>query len=180
MSKNKKERTHVLSTRIDDKSVGDAIRFIANVNSDDDYREKEYRKYKRKPIHLILNTYGGSVYDGLGLIGAIERSKTPVHITVMGTAMSMGLFILAAGHKRIVSRHATLMYHQLSVFLRDKLEGIKDAVKESERLEKVCETILFERTGLTPKHLQPYKTQKKEWYLGAEEAKKLKIIDKII
>lgn len=180
MSKNKKDRTYILSTRIDEKSVGEAIKFISNVNGDDQFRSQEYRKYKRRPIHLILNTYGGSVYDGLGLIGAIERSRTPVHVTVLGTAMSMGLFILASGHKRIMSRHATLMYHQLSVFLRDKLEGIKDAVKESERLEAVCEQILFERTGLTPKALQPYKTQKKEWYIAAEEALKLKIVDKVI
>lgn len=175
-----KERTLLLGERVSQKSVSDLIKSIHSINRDDEEKVKELKKFKRKPIQLMLNTYGGSVYDGLALISAIELSETPVHITVIGSAMSMGLFILASGEKRMASKHATIMYHQLSGIAWDKLEGIKDNVKEWKRIEKVCEKILFKNTSIMKEHLAPYKKRKKEWFITPKEALKLGIIDEII
>ena len=180
MTKTPKERTIIFSEGVNQKSVSDVIKSIHSINRDDKQKEKEFKKFKRHPIQLILNTYGGSVYDGLALISAIELSETPVHITVIGSAMSMGLFILVSGEHRSASKHATIMYHQLSAFAWDKLEGIKNDVKEWERIEKVCENILFKNTKLTSQHLKEYKKRKKEWFITPKEAMKLGIIDKII
>ena len=94
--------------------------------------------------------------------------------------MSMGLFILVAGHKRFMGPHSTIMYLQISMLEWDTLEGLKNSLKEGERLEKVCEDILFKRTKLTKKEIEPYKKEKKEWYLGASEALKWKIVDKVL
>lgn len=180
MNKTPKERTIIFSEGVNQKSVSDVIKTINAINRDDEEKEKEFKKFKRKPIQLMLNTYGGSVYDGLALISAIELSETPVHITVIGSAMSMGLFILSAGDKRMASKHATIMYHQLSAFAWDKLEGIKNNVKEWQRIEKVCEKILFKKTKLTSQHLASHKKRKKEWFIAPKEALQLGIIDKII
>lgn len=175
-----KARILIHGSEISSKTVSDTIKSIVDYNIDDDLKAKAYKKYKRRPINLLFNTYGGSVYAGLALISAIEQSKTPVHIQVTGTAMSMGLFILAAGHKRTATRFSTIMYHQMSVFAVGKLEGVKDSMKEWKRLEKVCESYLFERTKIKSKHITPYKKEKKEWFISPEEALKLDIIDEII
>jgi len=180
MSKIPRERTIILSQQIDQKAVNDVVKLIFDVNRSDDLKQKDYKKFKRKPIELILNTYGGIVYDGLALINAIETSKTPVHITALGSAMSMGLFILVSGHKRFINRNATVMYHQISSFSWGKIESLRNDIKEAERLEGICENILFAKTKITPKDLKPFKKRQKEWYLNAKEAKKLGIVDKII
>lgn len=175
-----KQRTLIISDGIDQKLVGDISRSIFDINHDDDEKEADYRDWKREPIRLMLNTYGGSVYDGIGLINAIELSRTPVHTYVMGSAMSMGMFILVAGHRRFAAPYSTIMYHQLSVFAWDKLEGIKDHIKEAERLEKVCEDILFRRSHLTLEAIENYKKQKSEWYITPEVALDLGIVDEIL
>lgn len=180
MAKLQKDRLHVFSQPINQKSVQELIKAIAETNAVDDDKSGHFKKYKRKPIQIIFNTNGGSVYEGLGLISAIQWSKTPVHVTVMGRAMSMGLFILMAADKRMISSYSTLMYHQITTASWDKIEGLKATLKESERLEKVCENLLFKRSEITPEHLKPYKQQKKEWYITPKEALKLGLVDKVI
>ncbi len=178
MSKSK--RIFIISSQINQKSVSEIIESIFEINHEDDHKREQYKNYKREPVKLLLNTYGGSVYDGLGLIGAIEQSTTPVHITCLGSAMSMGLFILVSGHKRFIHKYSTVMYHQISNFVYDKLEGIKLDLEESQRLEKVCEEILLRHTFITKEQLDDFKERKAEWFIPADEAFKLGIVDKIL
>ena len=62
--------------------VEEVIKDIFEINFDDDEKEEIYKEWKRTPIRLFINSYGGSVYDGLALIDVIRRSKTPVHAAV--------------------------------------------------------------------------------------------------
>jgi len=178
MSKSK--RIFIISSPINQKSVSEIIESIFEINHEDDQKREQYKNYKREPVKILLNTYGGSVYDGLGLIGAIEQSTTPVHITCLGSAMSMGLFILVSGHKRFMHKYSTVMYHQISSFVYDKLEGIKLELEEAQRLEKVCEGILLRHTFITKEQLDDFKERKAEWFIPANEAFKLGIVDKIL
>jgi len=175
-----KDRILMLGEDVDQGSVKDIIKSIYDINLDDEEKEATYQEYDRLPIHLILNTYGGSVYDGLGLIGAIELSTTPVVVTCLGSAMSMGLFILASGHHRRAHHLSTIMYHEMSMGSFDKLEGIKKDMEEAARLEEMCDEILFKRTKLKAKDLLPYKERKRDWYFSAKDAHKFGIIDEII
>lgn len=47
-----------------------------------------------KPIEIILNTIGGSLFDGATLCNIIDNLKTPTTITVMTYAYSMGALYL--------------------------------------------------------------------------------------
>ena len=175
-----KERILILGEDVDQGSVKDLIKSIYDINLDDEEKECTYQEYDRTPIHLILNTFGGSVYDGLGLIGAIELSTTPVVVTCLGSAMSMGLYILASGHHRRAHHLSTVMYHEMAIGAWDKLEGIKKDMAEAKRLEEMCDGILFKRTHLKPKDLQVHKERKGDWYFSAADALKYGIIDEII
>ena len=73
------KRDLLLSDRISQGTVKDIIKDIFEINFDDDEKEEIYKDWERKPIQLFINSYGGSVYDGLALIDVIKRSKTPVH-----------------------------------------------------------------------------------------------------
>jgi ATP-dependent Clp protease protease subunit len=126
----RKNRVLFLGEEIDQDSVKEIIKSIYEFNMEDEQSEAIFSEYERQPIHLILNTYGGSVYDGMGLIGAIDISRTPVIVTCIGSAMSMGLLILASGHYRRIHSYSTAMYHQISSVSYDKLEGIKKDIQE--------------------------------------------------
>jgi len=50
-----------------------------------------------KPIHLYINSPGGVVTSGFAMYDTMRYIKAPVHTVCMGTACSMGSFLLMAG-----------------------------------------------------------------------------------
>ena len=72
-------RKILLSENINAASVKDIITKIMEINNDDDLKEEDYKNWERKPIKLFINSFGGSVYDGLALVDIIKQSKiTPL------------------------------------------------------------------------------------------------------
>lgn len=155
------------------------IKAIVEINYQDAYYSKEMANYEPEPIQLIINSYGGSLYDGLGILGAMEASVTPIHTTCYGSAMSMSLYILAAGDHRRASRYATLMYHEPSTEVNDKMSSIEIELQEGKRLEALCDSILFEKTNLKKKEIAD-KKKKGDWFFTPEIAKQKGVIDEII
>ena len=172
-----KNRELFISERISQGSVRDIIKDIFEINRDDDKKEKIYKDWERTPIKLFINSYGGSVYDGLALVDVIKRSKTPVHTICIGSCMSMALWIWLAGEKRLVGEMSTLMFHDLSVFAIDMTEGIKQELVEMLRLQNLLVTEITQKSLVTEEMLKDYITRKAEWYIPAEEAIKLKLAD---
>lgn len=170
-------RKILLSENINASSVKDIITKIMEINNDDDLKEADYKDWERKPIKLFINSFGGSVYDGLSLIDIIKQSKTPVHTISIGSSMSMGLWIYLAGHKRFVGENATLMFHDISTVVWDKTEGIKQEVKEMERLQAMLSQHITSTSLVKQDTLDDYITRKAEWYIPSDEAIKLKLAD---
>lgn len=50
-----------------------------------------------KPIHLYINSPGGAITSGLAIYDTMQYIQVPVHTLCMGTARSMGSFLLMAG-----------------------------------------------------------------------------------
>ena len=175
---NPMERKLYLKENVDEKSVMPLIEAIHRINDDDAEKEKEYIGWEREPIQLYIYTYGGVCYAGFALIDAIRASKTPVHTIVLGTAMSMGIFIFNAGHKRLIGEHATLMYHDVSLHLDNEMtEGIKIELAEGLRLQKMGIQFLTEYSLVEESVINDYINRKADWFIPAEEAIRLKIAD---
>jgi ATP-dependent Clp protease protease subunit len=174
-------RSVVLSNDIDNESVEEVIQFILDVNEHDDEQESVTKDYERKPIKLIINSFGGVIYDGFALIGIIENSTTPIHTYCYGVAMSMALPIFAAGHTRFMSKYSTLMYHEaLTSHLDMKFSLIKDDMDECNRLMRQYDEYLLSRSLITQKQLDEVKKSRRDWYFTASEALKLELIEAII
>lgn len=148
---------------------------LFEINEDDRQKEELYKNWERTPIKLFINSYGGSVYDGLALIDVIKRSKTPVHTICVGSCMSMAFWIWLAGAKRLVGERATLMFHDISTFAVDKTEGIKQELTETLRLQKMLVSEIVGCSVVEEETLQDYITRKAEWYIPAAEAISLKL-----
>lgn len=180
MTEEKKNRHFYLGESVSESSMKELIKSIREINRYDDEQAKKTIDYEREPIELIVSSYGGSVYDGFGLVDTIELSKTPVHTVGIGKMMSMGFIILIAGHKRSMTKRATAMYHQISTGVWAELEKIKRTAEECERLEKIYDDFVLARTNLMKEKLDDVKGRCQDWYISADEAKKLGIVDEII
>lgn len=170
-------RKILLSDNIKAETVRDIITKIMEINYDDDLKEADYKDWERKPIKLFINSFGGSVYDGLALVDIIKQSKTPVHTISIGSSMSMGFWIYLAGHKRYVGENATLMFHDISTWIWDKSESIKQELNEILRLQKIICNEVINTSLVKQETLDDYITRKAEWYIPADEAIKLKLAD---
>jgi ATP-dependent Clp protease, protease subunit len=68
----------------------------------------------KKPIHLYINSPGGVVTSGLAMYDTMHYIRAPVHTLCMGTARSMGSFLLMAGEpgERSALPNASIHIHQ--------------------------------------------------------------------
>ena len=68
----------------------------------------------KKPISLYINSPGGVVTSGLAMYDTMRYIRAPVHTLCMGTARSMGSFLLMAGEpgQRAALRNASVHIHQ--------------------------------------------------------------------
>lgn len=175
MAKAKGVRRDILiSKSITDECVQEVIEKIMNINYSDSQLEEDYGdKYEREPIRLFINSFGGSVYDGMALVDTMLYSKTPVHTISLGSSMSIGLDIFMAGHKRFISQNTTLMYHEIGGRVYGQLEGMKLSLEEYERLGKIGDSFITSKTKVTQEMLDDYKKRKAEWYISSEEAIRL-------
>lgn len=177
--KDNNSRNIVLSSDITASSVADIIESILDINTLDDELEEDLQDYDREPIKLVVNSFGGSVYDGFALIAAIEHSRTPIHGYCYGSAMSMGFIIYISTHVRFAHKTATLMYHEISDMFWGNITNAKQNLKECDRLQKVYDDYVLSRTKIPVDKMSEYKARKEDWYMSAQEAAKYKIIHKI-
>ena len=173
-------RNLVLSASITDTTVCEIIESILDINSADDELSAELADYKREPIKLVINSFGGSVYDGFALIAAIEQSKTPIHGYAYGSAMSMAFAIYISTHVRFAHKTTTFMYHEISDYFYDNITGAKQNIKECERIQKVYDNYVTSRTLLPIEKMRVMKDKKEDWYISAQEALKYKVVHKIL
>lgn len=134
----------------------------------------------KEPIQLIINSPGGDIYSGLGLIDVIQTSETPIHTICHGSVMSMALIVYVAGHYRLAGRYATFMYHEASYQNEGKLKYHKQELKEAERIELICNEFLISRSNLSDTQIDNVINKRKDWYFNATDALEYGIIDKIL
>jgi len=178
------ERKLFLAKQIDQSSINEITKAIIHINEEDEYITKIYAahdlEYKSKPIKLYIDSYGGAVYQCLGLLGIIKASKIPIHTIVTGCAMSCGFLISISGHRRFGYPKSTYLYHQVSAGVRGTVNEMEESVIEAKKLQEMIEEITLERTKITSKKLNKVYKTKTDWFIRTKEALNLGIIDEVL
>jgi len=178
------DRNLYFTKQVEQNSIGDLTQKIIEINEDDMRLAKIYAfhdiEYKPKPIKIYIDSYGGNVYQCFGLLSVMKRSKTPIHTIVTGCAMSCGFMMLISGHKRFAHELSTPLYHQVSSAAWGKLKDMEQDVEEAKRLQKIIENITLDRTNISKSKLKEVLEQKIDWFMSAEEALKLGVVDEIL
>ncbi|KAG2023753.1 ATP-dependent Clp protease proteolytic subunit [Coprinopsis cinerea AmutBmut pab1-1] len=140
-----------------------------------------------KPIHLYINSPGGSVTAGLAIYDTMQYVSAPIHTYGLGLAASMGSLLLAAGAKgrRHCLPNASIMIHQPSGGASGQATDIAIHAKEILRIRQLL-------TGIYQRHcakegeteaagLKRFETAlERDYYMTAQEALEFGIVDGIL
>ena len=142
-------------------------------------------KNPKKPIHLIINTFGGEVDDTFMLYDLMKYVPTPIHTVGLGKIMSAGCLLLAAGTKgeRKIGKNARIMYHCGWDNIGGTLFEMKSSLEAFEKQENQYDRRFSEETGLSLAEVEKLYNKHgptADAYISAEEAIKLGICDSLI
>ncbi|HEU5121244.1 MAG TPA: ATP-dependent Clp protease proteolytic subunit [Candidatus Saccharimonadales bacterium] len=134
----------------------------------------------KKDIKLYINSPGGVVYDGFAIYDTIQFISPDVQTIGIGLQASMGAFLLSSGTKgkRYALPNSRIMIHQPSGGTRGKMTDQEITLREGLFLKKRLNEILAENTGQKLSKIEL--DMERDFWMGAEEAKKYGIIDEVI
>lgn len=135
-----------------------------------------------RPIHLVVNTYGGSVDEAMAVYDAMKMCAAPIHTVGLGKVMSAGCLLLAAGTRghRVLGANARLMYHGGTEVQGGDLPSQKNNVKEFERTERLYDRLVAKETGRSLSEVEKlYKPRRLDRYLSATQAKRFGFADRV-
>ncbi len=132
------------------------------------------------PIHLYINSPGGSVYSGLGIYDMMKYVSCPVYTYCLGLAASMGSLLLAAGEAghRYCLPHSRIMIHQPLGGAQGQCSDIQIQAKEIQDLKDELNRIYVLHTGMNMEKVE--KATDRDNYLSPTLAQEMGLIDKII
>jgi len=130
-------------------------------------------------ITLLLNTNGGDVYEALGIIDYMESLEVPVNVIARGRAMSAGAMILCCGTGvRAAAKSTSIMIHESSAEVYGKSADLKANADHIEALDEDFYKVMETKTKQSEDFWR--KSCRKDFYMSAEKAKELGLIDEVI
>lgn len=136
------------------------------------------------PVTLILNCIGGSVSDGFFLANYISQYKKPLNIIALGYSASMAATLLAAGGKNDnVTRYCYpstygLIHDGQVAIQASESKTAADIMAFNDSIDQQMRQFFIDNTNITAEEYDAH--TRHQWFLSAEEMKKLGLIDKII
>ena len=132
-------------------------------------------------IEIYIDSPGGSVYSGLGLLDVMDYVKPDIVTMNTGLAASMAAVILCSGTKgkrKSLKRSRTMIHQPLGYGGYAQASDMEIEAKEINSLKKELYEIISERTGQT--YDKVYKDSDRDYWMTAQDAKKYGMIDEII
>ncbi|KAK2462102.1 hypothetical protein APHAL10511_006565 [Amanita phalloides] len=140
-----------------------------------------------KPIHLYINSPGGSVTAGLAIYDTMQYVSSPIHTYGLGMAASMGSLLLAAGErgKRHCLPNASIMIHQPSGGASGQASDIAIHAKEILRIRHLLTSIYQKHcekdNEAVAEGLARFENAlERDYYMTAQEAMEFGIVDGIL
>lgn len=165
-----KERIIFLHDEVDQNSASLVVAQLLFLESED----------PKKDITLYINSPGGHVTAGMAIIDTMHHIKPDVSTICTGMAASMGALILSQGvkGKRFVLPNSEVMIHQPLGGIQGQASDIaitaQNILKTKDRINKM----LAEACGKTVSQIE--KDSDRDYWMGADEAKKYGIVDVVL
>ena len=135
-------------------------------------------KIPSPPIHLHIQTQGGSLYHTLYMIDLIQNLDSDVYTYVDGFAASAGTLMSVVGKKRFMTNHSLMLIHQLSGTDSGKFNELQDQMSNMSILMSMILDIYLKHTKINKETLQ--ELLQKDLWLDSETCLKYGLVDEII
>ena len=132
-----------------------------------------------KPIAMYINSPGGVVTSGLAIYDTMQWVKCPIATVCMGTAYSMGSFLLMAGSagQRIALPNASILVHQPSGGFQGPASDIQRHAEDIIKTKRRLNTLYAKHCGRTYEEVE--RTLDRDHFMTAEEAKEWGLVDQV-
>ncbi|AEQ51824.1 ATP-dependent Clp protease proteolytic subunit [Pelagibacterium halotolerans] len=134
----------------------------------------------KKPIQMYINSYGGVVTSGLAMYDTMQFIRSPVHTLCMGTARSMGSFLLMGGEAgfRAALPNASLHVHQPLGGFQGQASDMLIHSDEMQRTKKRMIELYAKHCGRSYEEVE--KTLDRDRFMTPQEGKEWGLIDTIM
>jgi ATP-dependent Clp protease protease subunit len=133
----------------------------------------------KKDISLYINSPGGSVSAGLGIVDTMNHIKPDVSTVCVGLAASMGSIILSQGAKgkRYALPNAEIMIHQPWGGAEGKASDIEITARHILKTRDRLNRMLAKASGQPLSQIE--KDTDRDFFMDAVESKKYGLIDEV-
>ena len=138
-----------------------------------------------KEIFLYINSPGGSITDGMGIVDTMNYIKCPVSTICVGLAASFGAVLLANGEKgkRFATPNSEILIHQPLIGgqgggISGQATEIKIHADHMIRTREKLNKLLSEKTGQSIETIE--RDTERDHYMTAQEALEYGLIDGIM
>lgn len=153
---------------------------IGDSNTPDEIRSQieGFKLKKEDTVRVIINSEGGSVFDGFDIYNQLKALDNKIITEVRGMAASIASLIMLAGDEIELSQASTVMIHRAMTMAMGNSEDIEKQVKVLNTIDDVLVTIYAARTGMDREEVENLLSE--ETWFTAEEAIEAKLADKVI
>ena len=122
-------------------------------------------------INLRINSYGGSVPDGLAIYNALRRHKATVNVFVDGVAISCASYIAMAGDTITMAKNSQMMIHAPWTFAYGNSNDMREQADILDRYAKAMASAYADKSGKSYEDALALLTDGKDHWFLADEAK---------
>jgi ATP-dependent Clp protease protease subunit len=133
----------------------------------------------KKEISFYINSPGGVVTSGFAIYDTMQFIKCPVATLCMGTARSMGSFLLMAGEpgRRVALPNASVLVHQPLGGFQGQASDIERHAADIVKVKRHMTSLYAKHCGRTVEEVE--RTLDRDFFMTAEEARAWGIVDEV-
>lgn len=131
-------------------------------------------------IYLHINSLGGYVTDAFSAVDAIISSQIPIYSIIEGFAASAATFLSVVCNKRYITKHSSVLIHQLSGGYWGTYQQMADDMKNNTYLHKKIKELYMEYTRGKMKKNKLEKLLNRDLMLDFKKCKKMGLVDDLI
>lgn len=159
-----------LNSEVNSDTISDVMTKIKKVNKEN----------KKNAIYLLLDSPGGSVFEGIRLITAIENSKIPVYTIGVDFCASMCAHILEHGKERYMIDRSRLMFHPASTMLMQEGEVDKIYSRLGAAKRAIDKLDMYDAKRSGQNYVEFKARRDSEYWTDAEDALQDHLIDAVV
>ncbi len=121
-------------------------------------------------IDVRINSYGGSVSDGLAIYNALRRHPAEINVYIDGVAVSIASLIAMAGDVTYMAENALMMIHAPWGYMAGNSKEMRDYADLLDTYANAMASSYARKTGKQTDEIMPMLTDGEDHWLTVDEA----------